>query len=43
MTAGGDIIEFEGSLAGTYMPVNVVRVFATGHTTSAATKIVALW
>jgi len=43
MTAGGDIVEFEASLAGTYMPVNVVRVFATGHTTSAATKIVALW
>jgi hypothetical protein len=43
MTAGADIVEFEASLAGTYMPVNILRVYATGHTTAAATKILALW
>ena len=43
LTAGGDLIEFEGVLAGTYHPVNVLRVNATGHTTAAATKIIALW
>lgn len=43
MTAGGDIVEFIGVLAGTFLPVQVVRVFATGTTGAAATNILALW
>ena len=43
MTAGGDIVEFIGVLAGTFLPVQVVRVYATGHTGAAATNVLALW
>jgi hypothetical protein len=39
-TEGGDDVVFTGVLAGTFLPVNVVRVFATNTT---ATNIVALW
>jgi len=40
LTEGGDDITFNGVVAGTFLPVNVVRVFATGTT---ATNIVATW
>jgi len=39
-TAGGDDVIFTGVLAGSFIPVQVVRVFFTGTT---ATNIVALW
>lgn len=39
-TAGGDDVVFTGVLAGSFIPVQVLRVFSTG--TSAA-NIVALW
>ena len=39
-TAGGDDVTFTGVLAGSFIPVQVVRVFDTGTT---ATNIVALW
>lgn len=39
-TAGGDDITFTGVLAGSFIPVQVLKVFATGTT---ATNIVALW
>tara|TARA_R100001463_G_scaffold1991_1_gene8571 strand:+ start:1200 stop:1466 length:267 start_codon:yes stop_codon:yes gene_type:complete len=39
-TAGGDDVTFTGILAGSFIPVQVVKVFATGTT---ATNIVALW
>ena len=42
LTAGGDTVEFENVPAGTFMPVQAVRVYATGHTTAAATNLVAL-
>tara|TARA_R100000734_G_scaffold17056_1_gene13250 strand:+ start:3832 stop:4302 length:471 start_codon:yes stop_codon:yes gene_type:complete len=40
-TAGGDDVTFIGVLAGSFIPVQVVRVFASSATT--ATDIVALW
>jgi hypothetical protein len=40
LTAGGDDVVFTGVLAGTFLPVQVTRVFATNTT---ATNIVALW
>lgn len=40
LTAGGSEVTFTGVQAGTFMPVQVKRVFATGTT---ATSIVALW
>jgi hypothetical protein len=40
MTAGGDDVTFVGVPAGTFMPVQVTRVFATG---TAATSIMACW
>jgi len=40
MTAGGDDVTFVGVPAGTFMPVQVTRVFATG---TAATDIMACW
>ena len=43
LTAGGDIVEFVGVLAGSFIPVQVLRVFATGQTGTAATSILALW
>ncbi len=43
LTAGGDTVEFTNVPAGTFMPIQAVRVYATGHTTAAATNIVALW
>ena len=43
MTASGDVVEFQNVPAGTFMPVQVLRVYATGHTTAAATNIVAMW
>ena len=42
-TAGGDTIEFIGVLAGSFIPVQVTRLFRTGQTGTAATNIVALW
>lgn len=42
-TAGGDTIEFIGVLAGSFIPVQVTRVFRTGQTGTAAQNIVALW
>jgi hypothetical protein len=40
LTAGGDEIVFSGVVSGTFFPVQVVRVFATGTT---ATGVIALW
>jgi hypothetical protein len=40
MTAGGDDVLFVGVPAGSFLPVQVIRVFAT-HT--AATDIMACW
>ena len=40
ITAGGDDVTFTAVPAGTFLPVQVVRVFATG---TAATNILALW
>jgi hypothetical protein len=39
-TASGDEVTFIGILAGTFVPVQVIRVFATSTT---ATNIIALW
>ena len=39
-TAGGDEVTFSSVLAGSFLPVQVVRVWATGTT---ATNIIALW
>jgi hypothetical protein len=38
-TAGGDVVTFNGVLAGSFMPVQVLKVWATGS----PTNIVALW
>lgn len=40
MTAAGDDVVFTGIIGGTFLPVQVVRVFATNTT---AADIVALW
>lgn len=40
MTAGGDDVVFSGVPAGTFLPVQVIRVYSTNTT---ATNIVALW
>lgn len=40
LTAGGDDVTFNGVVAGTFLPVQVVRVFSTGTT---ATNILATW
>lgn len=40
LTAGGDDVVFSAVPAGTFVPVNVVRVFSTNTT---ATNLVALW
>jgi hypothetical protein len=40
LTAGEDDVTFNGVLAGSFLPVQVKRVFASGTT---ATNIVALW
>ncbi len=39
-TAGGDDVTFENVQDGTFIPVQVVRVFATG---TSADNIIALW
>lgn len=39
-TIGGDTVTFNSVLAGSFIPVQVTRVYATGTT---ATSIVALW
>jgi hypothetical protein len=39
-TVGGDTITFVGVNGGTFFPVQIMRVWATGTT---ATDIVALW
>jgi hypothetical protein len=39
-TIGGDTVTFTGVLGGSFIPVQVTRVYATGTT---ATSIVALW
>jgi len=38
--AGGNDVVFKGATAGSFLPINVLQVFATGTT---ATYIVALW
>lgn len=40
LTAGGDDVTFVGINGGTFVPVQVLRVFATNTT---ATSIVAMW
>lgn len=40
LTEGGDDVTFNGVLAGSYLPIQVYRVFATNTT---ATNIVAIW
>jgi len=40
LTAGGDDVTFTGVLAGTFLPVQVVRVF---NATTTATNLLALW
>jgi len=40
LTAGGDDVTFTGVLAGTFLPVQVVRVFSTNTT---AANLLALW
>ena len=40
LTVGRDEVTFTGILAGTFIPVQVLRVYSTGTT---ATSIVALW
>jgi hypothetical protein len=40
LTVGGDEVTFTAVPVGTFVPVQVLRVFATGTT---ATSIVALW
>ena len=40
LTVGGDAITFANVNGGTFMPVQVLRVFSTGTT---STDIVALW
>jgi hypothetical protein len=39
-TIGGDEVTFQGINTGAFIPVQVLRVFATGTT---ATNIIALW
>jgi hypothetical protein len=39
-TYGGDTVTFSGVLAGTFIPINVVKVWAAG---TSATNIIALW
>jgi len=39
-TSGNDIVTFVGIQAGTFFPVNVIKVFTTGTT---CTNIIALW
>jgi hypothetical protein len=39
-TIGGDDVTFKNVQAGTFLPVQVIRVFSTGTT---STDIVALW
>ena len=39
-TIGGDTVTFVGVNGGTFVPVQVLRVYATGTT---ATNIIALW
>jgi len=43
ITAGGDTVEFIGVLAGSFIPVQVTRVFKTGTTGTSAADILALW
>ena len=40
LTVGGDDITYQGLLAGEWLPVHVIRVYATGTT---ATNIIAHW
>ena len=39
-TVAGDIVTFNNVLAGSFFPVNVIKVFGTGTT---AANIIALW
>jgi len=39
-TIGGDDVTFSGLIAGSFIPVHVVKVWATG---TSATNIIALW
>ena len=40
LTEGGNDVTFNGTLAGSYFPIQVLRVFASGTT---ATNIIAIW
>ncbi len=40
LTDGGNDVTFNGTLAGSYFPIQVLKVFATGTT---ATNIIAIW
>ena len=40
LTEGGNDVTFNGTLAGSYFPIQVLKVFATGTT---ATNIIAIW
>jgi hypothetical protein len=40
LTEGGDDVVFSGVLAGSYLPIQVLKVFSTNTT---ATNIVAIW
>lgn len=40
LTAGGDDVVFVGVASGTFLPVNVLRVFSTN---TGASQIIALW
>lgn len=39
MTAGGDTVPFDSTIAGTFLPVNVIKLISS----SAAANIIALW
>lgn len=40
ITAGGQDVTFQGILGGTFLPVQIIKVFKTGTT---ATNLIALW
>lgn len=42
-TIAGDTLEFRNLADGSVLPVQVKRVYATGHTGTAATDIIALY
>lgn len=40
MTAGGDTVTFKNFIGGSFLPVQVLRVYSTGTT---ASEIIAMW